>query len=86
MEEPKHTSEIIEDAQVETTVEDEPSKQPIMRAKSDDLSVWQTLRQFKFISLVAMAASFSASLDGYRKPQIPNTSQFFILRFIQRSV
>ncbi|KAJ5560572.1 hypothetical protein N7513_002971 [Penicillium frequentans] len=66
MEEPKQTSEIIEDAHVENNVEDAPSKQPIMRAKSDDLSVWQTLRQFKFISLVAMAASFSASLDGYQ--------------------
>lgn len=72
MEEPKQASEIIEGAHVENTVEDEPSKQPIMRAQSDDLSVWQTLRQFKFISLVAMAASFSASLDGYRKAQIYN--------------
>lgn len=78
MEEPKYTSEIIEDAQVENIVEDEPSKQPIMRAKSDDLSVWQTLRHFKSISLVAMAASFSASLDGYRKPQITKQFQSFI--------
>lgn len=78
MEEPKQTSEIIEDAHVENNVEDAPSKQPIMRAKSDDLSVWQTLRQFKFISLVAMAASFSASLDGYRKIQISSAAQFNI--------
>jgi hypothetical protein len=78
MEEPKQTSEIIEHAQVEHAVDDEPSKQPVMRAKSDDLSVWQTLSNFKFISLVAMAASFSASLDGYRKNQTSKSYQPFV--------
>lgn len=38
-----------------------------MRSKSDDLSVWQSMLQHKFVGLVAMSAAFSASLDGYRK-------------------
>lgn len=38
-----------------------------MRSKVDDLAVWQSVKQFKIVSLVAMAAAFSASLDGYRK-------------------
>lgn len=44
---------------------------PVMRAHTDDLSVWQCARRFKMVSLIAMAAAFSASLDGYRKTRIP---------------
>ncbi|KAE8372412.1 general substrate transporter [Aspergillus bertholletiae] len=39
---------------------------PVMRSKEDDLSVWQTVRRYKFVSVVAMAAAFSAALDGYQ--------------------
>jgi hypothetical protein len=40
---------------------------PIMRSREDDLGVWQCVRRFKTVSLIAMTAAFSASLDGYRK-------------------
>ncbi|KAJ5205098.1 uncharacterized protein N7498_005977 [Penicillium cinerascens] len=39
---------------------------PVMRSRTDGLSVWQCARRFKLVSLVAMAAAFSASLDGYQ--------------------
>ncbi|EEY16688.1 sugar transporter [Verticillium alfalfae VaMs.102] len=37
-----------------------------MRAKSDDLSVWATMRLYKVAGIIAMAGAFSASLDGYQ--------------------
>ncbi len=40
---------------------------PLMRAKADDLSVWQSVRRYKVVGLIAMAAAFCASLDGYRE-------------------
>jgi hypothetical protein len=40
---------------------------PVMRSKVDDLSIWETVRQYKNIGVVAMAGAFSASLDGYRE-------------------
>ncbi|KAH8691383.1 hexose transporter [Talaromyces proteolyticus] len=39
---------------------------PLMRSKVDDLSIWQSVRQYKLLGAVAMAAAFSASLDGYQ--------------------
>ncbi|KAE8154589.1 general substrate transporter [Aspergillus avenaceus] len=39
---------------------------PVMRSKADDLSVWQTVRRYRTVSLVAMTAAFSAALDGYQ--------------------
>lgn len=39
---------------------------PVMRSKEDDLSIWQTVRRYKLVSIMAMAAAFSAALDGYR--------------------
>ncbi|KAM0275909.1 hypothetical protein ACHAQH_007296 [Verticillium albo-atrum] len=51
---------------------DEKSQGPLhepmgpMRAKSDDLSVWQTVRLYKLAGVIAMAGAFSASLDGYQ--------------------
>lgn len=42
------------------------TKGPVMRSKSDDLSVWQSARRFKLVSGIAMCAAFCASLDGYR--------------------
>lgn len=40
---------------------------PLMRSKEDDHDVWQTVRRYKRAGLIAMAAAFCASLDGYRK-------------------
>lgn len=48
---------------------------PIMRSREDDLGVWQCVRRFKHVSLIAMTAAFSASLDGYRK-KYPMTSWY----------
>ncbi|OJJ44016.1 hypothetical protein ASPZODRAFT_122161 [Penicilliopsis zonata CBS 506.65] len=37
-----------------------------MRAREDDLSVWQSVQRYKLVGVIAMAAAFSASLDGYQ--------------------
>ncbi|KAJ5090786.1 hypothetical protein N7532_009470 [Penicillium argentinense] len=42
------------------------SMRPIMRSREDDLGIWQSVRRFKTVSLIAMTAAFSASLDGYQ--------------------
>ena len=47
------------------------TKGPVMRSKSDDLSVWQSARRFKLVSGIAMCAAFCASLDGYRNSSTP---------------
>ncbi|KAM5354076.1 hypothetical protein ACJ41O_000726 [Fusarium nematophilum] len=39
---------------------------PVMRSKFDDLSVWQSMRRYKHVGLIAMTAAFCASLDGYQ--------------------
>jgi hypothetical protein len=39
----------------------------VMRSKEDDLSVWKSLLRHKLVATIAMAAAFSASLDGYRE-------------------
>ncbi|CEJ59439.1 Putative D-isomer specific 2-hydroxyacid dehydrogenase [Penicillium brasilianum] len=39
---------------------------PVMRSREDDLCVWQCALRFKKMSLIAMIAAFSASLDGYQ--------------------
>lgn len=44
---------------------------PLMRSKEDDLSVWQSIRRYKRVGLIAMTAAFCASLDGYRKHLYP---------------
>lgn len=41
--------------------------EPVMRSKVDDLKVWQAIKQYKLVTCLAMAAAFSASLDGYRR-------------------
>lgn len=38
----------------------------VMRSKSDDLSVWEAVKQYKLVTAVAMGAAFCASLDGYQ--------------------
>lgn len=51
---------------------------PVMRSEVDNLSVWESLRRYKIVSLVAMCAAFSASLDGYRKPQTANSASYYV--------
>jgi SP family general alpha glucoside:H+ symporter-like MFS transporter len=45
---------------------------PAMRSKSDDLTVWEAVKRYKLVTLVAMGAAFSASLDGYRQSLLIN--------------
>ncbi|KAL4940005.1 hypothetical protein BDV06DRAFT_230690 [Aspergillus oleicola] len=53
--------------QTATTQEDAPVKgEPLMRSGLDDLSIWESLRRYKVVTMIAMAAAFSASLDGYQ--------------------
>lgn len=72
MESSKPTSDGIEHAiptkEMEARIEK--GATPIMRTKEDDLSVWQSVRRYKWVSVLAMLAAFSASLDGYRKYQL----------------
>lgn len=37
------------------------------RTAEDDLPIWQAVQRYKLVTVVAMLAAFSASLDGYRK-------------------
>jgi SP family general alpha glucoside:H+ symporter-like MFS transporter len=69
----KGISEAIEDATAEKRPET-PAKNgdPVMRSREDDLSVWQCALRFKRVSLIAMVAAFSASLDGYRENPRPS--------------
>jgi hypothetical protein len=64
----KGNIEAIEDASAEkrpaTPVK---GGDPVMRSREDDLSVWQCALRYKRVSLIAMVAAFSASLDGYRE-------------------
>lgn len=65
----KASTEIVENA-TPNQRDDTPaikSMGPIMRSQEDDLGVWQCVRRFKVVSWIAMAAAFSAALDGYRK-------------------
>lgn len=67
----KANTETIENASPDRR-EDLPIKTmaPIMRSGEDDLGIWQSVRRFRTVSLIAMAAAFSASLDGYRTSPI----------------
>jgi hypothetical protein len=40
--------------------------EPLMRSNLDDLGIWEGLRRYKTVTMIAMAAAFSAALDGYR--------------------
>lgn len=51
---------------------EETPKPALTRTQADELSTWQSLRQNKLLALVAMAAAFSASLEGYRKAPSPS--------------
>ncbi|GFF87219.1 hypothetical protein IFM61606_06643 [Aspergillus udagawae] len=39
---------------------------PLMRSKEVDLTVWQSVRRYRTVAVIAMVAAFSASLDGYQ--------------------
>lgn len=73
MEGPKENIERVENIALNEYEQHEAAQEHVMRSKVDDLSVWQCARQFKVLSLIAMAAAFSASLDGYREFN-PDTS------------
>jgi hypothetical protein len=68
MEQPKAEAETVEHCARTETMDGEPTKPSalLMRSNADDLSIWQSVRQYKLLGVVAMAAAFSASLDGYR--------------------
>ncbi|CAG9997127.1 unnamed protein product, partial [Clonostachys byssicola] len=61
---PKPNSETVEDAAQNARRAD--GEAPVMRSALDDLSVWQSVRRFKWVGCIAMLAAFSASLDGYQ--------------------
>ncbi|CDM30447.1 General substrate transporter [Penicillium roqueforti FM164] len=67
MDSSKTNTENIEDAfSHQENVMPTKSMGPIMRSREDDLGVWHCVRRFKIVSLIAMTAAFSASLDGYQ--------------------
>jgi hypothetical protein len=57
---------------------------PLMFSKEDDLTVWQSVRRYRMVGVIAMAAAFSASLDGYRKFQHKWFESDMRLIFIRR--
>jgi len=67
----KADAEMIEHTAVEQEIEmhipNPKGGAPLMRSKADELSVWQSVRVYKRVGVIAMLAAFSASLDGYRK-------------------
>ena len=63
-------AKIKENVHMEENV-DEKVAPPAMRSASDDLSVWEAVKRYQLITLVGMAAAFSASLDGYRESHLP---------------
>ncbi|WPG99101.1 general substrate transporter [Acrodontium crateriforme] len=66
------SSDVLDDGKPATThVEEAPRAMSTttgaaMRSRSDDLGIWQSVKQYKMITFVAMCAAFSASLDGYQ--------------------
>ncbi|CRG86849.1 General alpha-glucoside permease [Talaromyces islandicus] len=68
MERPKAETETVEHCARTETVDSENTKKGalLMRSNADDLSIWQSVRHYKLLGVVAMAAAFSASLDGYQ--------------------
>jgi hypothetical protein len=71
----KGNSETIEHVSTQQEPDMASKERPVMRSKVDDMTVWQSVKQFKLVSLVAMAAAFSASLDGYRTAPGPNSKR-----------
>jgi hypothetical protein len=63
------TSNIKDDEATKEYMTEDVSKSgaPQMRMKSDDIPILESVGRYKLITLVGIAAAFSASLDGYRK-------------------
>ncbi|KAF3764006.1 general substrate transporter [Cryphonectria parasitica EP155] len=38
----------------------------VMRARADDLGIWETVKRYRLVTLVGMIAAFAATLDGYQ--------------------
>lgn len=72
MQDRKADSELVENTTTAEEMNPPGSKggAPLMRSKADDLTVWQSVRRYKRVGLIAMAAAFCASLDGYRKASL----------------
>jgi len=66
VEETRFEDVAIEPYRVDDGLPPEKPVPPPMRSKSDDLSVWETVKRYKLVTVIAMGAAFSASLDGYR--------------------
>lgn len=63
----KQETELIEHTTHEMQTPGSKRGAPLMRSRQDDLTVWQSVRRYKRVGFVAMAAAFCAALDGYRK-------------------
>lgn len=61
---------------VEHSGPEEKAQAQQMLTKSDDLPIWESVKRYKLVSLLAMVAAFSASLDGYRKSLLKNFIEF----------
>ncbi|RAH70519.1 general substrate transporter [Aspergillus aculeatinus CBS 121060] len=66
MEQEKIEIERVEHLPTEQQYASTEKGQPLMRSELDDLSVWESLGRYRFVTMIAMAAAFSASLDGYQ--------------------
>jgi hypothetical protein len=51
----------------DTTCPEISKHEPVMRSALDDISIWASLSRYKVVTMIAMAAAFSAALDGYRE-------------------
>lgn len=50
-----------------------------MRTRADDLGVWESVKRYKLITAVGMAAAFAASMDGYRESSSSLSLSVFVL-------
>ncbi|KAL3466115.1 general substrate transporter [Aspergillus heterothallicus] len=60
------TENVEQIAQIEADPAVAAKGEPLMRSNLDNLSVWEGLLRYKTVTMIAMAAAFSASLDGYQ--------------------
>ncbi|KAL3481246.1 general substrate transporter [Aspergillus californicus] len=66
MQNEKSQSEMVEQAAAQEIPVAVAKGEPLMRSTLDDLSIWESLGRYKVVTMIAMAAAFSASLDGYQ--------------------
>lgn len=48
---------------------------PLMRSQVDNLSVWESVKRYRVVTVISMLAAFSAALDGYRKLEYKRSAQ-----------